>query len=108
MEGKDAELKRKLKGKGVGGIKPRPTEAEKTTAVERPTKANELEDAETLRRRKAESATAPTVDFPAVLPPPKPKMVKRESTRRASQGKTGRTENGSGPNAKGEGEGGGN
>jgi hypothetical protein len=72
VEGKDAEPKRKLKGKGVGGNKPQPTEAEKTTEVERPTKANDLEDAEAIRRRKAENATTPSVDFPAVLPPPKP------------------------------------
>ena len=72
VEGKDAELKRKLKGKGVG-----PTEAQKTTEVERPTKANEPEDAEAIRRLK----------------------VNWEATTR----ETGRTENGTVPNAKGRG-----
>ena len=31
MESKDAELKRRLKGKGIGGNKPRPMETEKIT-----------------------------------------------------------------------------
>ena len=87
MESKDAELKRRLKKKGIGGNKPRPMETEKITEVEKPTEANELEDSEAMKRLKAESIPAPSVDFPAVLPPPKPKKVKKESTGRPTQGK---------------------
>ena len=106
VEGKDAELKGNLKGKGAGGNKPQPTEAEKTTEVERPTKANELEDAEAISWRKAENATTPAVDFPALLLPPKPKMAKKESTGRASQGKQAglKMEAAPMPNAKGKAE----
>ena len=59
----------------------------KSRRWKKPTEANELEDSEAMRRLKAESIPAPSVDFPAVLPPPKPKKVKKESTGRPTQGK---------------------
>lgn len=39
MEGQDAGLKGRLKGKGGGGNKPRPTETAKTTTVEKSTES---------------------------------------------------------------------